>query len=516
MELQSFWRFADAAPDALAVVEADGTEVTAGALAASANQIVHALRALSLQPGDCVGMMLPNGREVFEVFMAVAQAGWYVTPINWHLTAPEVEYILKDSGAKAFFASERFQEVAAAAARGAGLPDEACISVGSIRGFRGLSDFKSGFPTTPPEGRSAGGPMNYTSGTTGSPKGVRRTLARADADQVANQQTQFLALFGILPGEPGVHLVGSPTYHTAVLNFATNHLHLGHTLVLMDKWTPEGMLQLIHARRVTNSHMVPTQMTRLLKLPTEVKERYDVSSLRHMIHSAAPCPVDVKQAMLAWWGPCIYEYYAASEGGGTLATPQDWLKKPGTVGKPWPISQIRVLDEQRRAVPARTVGTIWMRMGQHAFEYHGSKEKTEQAWSEGFFTVGDMGYLDEDGFLFMSDRKQDLIISGGVNIYPAEIEAVLVLHPKVRDVAVFGIPNDDWGEEVMAVVEPAAGVAQDATLEQELLDFAAQRLAKFKLPRTVKLVDSLPRDPNGKLYKRRLRDPYWEGRSAVI
>jgi long-chain acyl-CoA synthetase len=273
---------------------------------------------------------------------------------------------------------------------------------------------------------------------------------------------------------------------------------------------------LIQARRVTNSHMVPTQMTRLLKLPTEVRERYDVSSLRHMIHSAAPCPVDVKKAMLAWWGPCIYEYYAASEGGGTLATPQDWLKKPGTVGKPWPISEIRVLDDERRAVPAGTVGTIWMRMGQHAFEYHGSKEKTQQAWSEGFFTVGDMGYLDEDGFLFMSDRKQDLIISGGVNIYPAEIEAVLVLHPKVRDVAVFGIPNDDWGEEVMAVVEPAAGVAQDATLEQELLDFAAQRLAKFKLPRTVKLVDSLPRDPNGKLYKRRLRDPYWEGRSAVI
>lgn len=515
-ELQSFWNFAARTPNALALVEADGAEVTASELAASANQVVHSLRALGLRAGDAVGMMLPNCREVFEVFMAVAQSGWQVVPINWHLTAPEVEYILRDSAAKAFFASERFGEVAASAASGAELPDTARIGVGAIRGFRTLSDFKAGSPTTRPEDRSAGGPMNYTSGTTGKPKGVRRPVARADADQVAHAQSQFLALFGILPGEPGVHLVGSPTYHTAVLNFATNHLHLGHTLVLMDKWTPEGMLQLIQARRVTNSHMVPTQMTRLLKLPEEVRARYDVSSLRHMIHSAAPCPVDIKQAMLAWWGPCIYEYYAASEGGGTLATPQDWLQKPGTVGKPWPISVIRILDDERRPVPARAIGTIWMRMGQHAFEYHGSKEKTEQAWSEGFFTVGDMGYLDEDGFLFMSDRKQDMIISGGVNIYPAEIESVLVLHPKVRDVAVFGIPNDDWGEEVMAVVEPAAGVAHDAALERDLLEFAAKRLAKYKLPRTVKLVESLPRDPNGKLYKRRLRDPYWQGRSAVI
>jgi long-chain acyl-CoA synthetase len=515
-ELQSFWNFAARAPDALAVVEADGTEVKAGELAASANQIVHALRALSLQPGDCVGMMLPNCREVFEVFMAVAQAGWQVTPINWHLTAPEVEYILKDSGARAFFASERFADVAAAAASGAELPPATRISVGAIRGFRAWSDFKAGFPSTRPNERSAGGPMNYTSGTTGKPKGVRRPVARADADQVAHSQTQFLALFGIMPGDQGVHLVGSPTYHTAVLNFATNHLHLGHTVVLMDKWTPEGMLQLIESRLVTNSHMVPTQMTRLLKLPEEVRGRYDVSSLKHMIHSAAPCPVEIKKAMLAWWGPCIYEYYAASEGGGTLATPQDWLQKPGTVGKPWPISQIRILDDERQPLPARGIGTIWIRMGQYGFEYHGSKEKTEQAWSEGFFTVGDVGYLDEDGFLFMSDRKQDMIISGGVNIYPAEIEAVLVLHAKVRDVAVFGIPNDDWGEEVMAVVEPAAGVAHDAALEQELLEFASKHLAKYKLPRTVKLVASLPRDPNGKLYKRRLRDPYWQGRSAVI
>lgn len=516
MTLQSFWKFADAHPTALAVVDPDGTETTAGTLLAGANQIVHALRALGLQPDDCVAMMLPNCREVFEVFMAVAQAGFRVAPINWHLTAPEVEYILRDSGAKALFASERFATVANTASQGVALPNEARICIGTIDGFRTLNEFKSGHSTTRPAGRSAGGPMNYTSGTTGRPKGVRRPVAKADADEAANQQALFLALFGILPGEPGVHLVGSPTYHTAVLNFATNHLHLGHTLVLMEKWTPEGMLELIQTRHITSSHMVPTQMTRLLKLPKEVRDRYDVSSLRHMIHSAAPCPVDVKKAMLDWWGPCIYEYYAASEGGGTLATPQDWLKKPGTVGKPWPISEVRILDDEQKPVPTGTVGTIWMRMGQHSFEYHGSEEKTREAWNQGFFTVGDMGYLDEDGFLFMRDRKQDLIISGGVNIYPAEVEAVLVLHPKVRDVAVFGIPNEDWGEEVKAVVEPVAGVDKGPVLAQELLDFAAQRLARYKLPRSVSFMDALPRDPNGKLYKRRLRDAFWEGRAAAI
>jgi long-chain acyl-CoA synthetase len=261
---------------------------------------------------------------------------------------------------------------------------------------------------------------------------------------------------------------------------------------------------------------VPTQFNRLLKLPDEVRTRYDISSLSHVIHSAAPCPVDTKQRMLAWWGPCIYEYYAASEGGGTACTPGEWLAKPGTVGKPWPISEIRILDEAHRPCAAGVPGTVWIRMGDFRFEYHRDTKKTGDAWHEGFFTVGDAGFLDADGYLFLCDRKSDMIISGGVNIYPAEIEAVLLAHPDVADAAVFGIPDDDWGEQVRAVVQASVPETADAGLSAAILDFAAARLAKYKLPRAIDFIAEMPRDPNGKLYKRKLRDPFWVGRDRAI
>ncbi|HEY6557724.1 MAG TPA: acyl-CoA synthetase [Polyangiaceae bacterium] len=511
-----FWKFAEQQPSALAVVEPNGREVLAGELLASANQLVHGLRALGLRKGDVVAVALPNCVEMLEVFMAAAQAGWYVAPLNWHLTAKEIAYILQDSEAKAFIASERFGEPCSEAAQALDFPKNARFCVGPITGFAPLAELKQGQPTTTPEARSAGGPMTYTSGTTGKPKGVRRAMGDVAPELVAGSQAMFLSLFGIMPGSSGVHLVVAPMYHTAVLNFATNHLHLGHTVVLMDKWTPEGTLERIQKYGVTNTHMVPTMFTRLLKLPEDVRKAADVSSLRHVIHGAAPCPSDVKRKMLEWWGPCIYEYYAASEGGGTLATPEQWLKKPGTVGPPWPISTIRILDDARQPLPPGQVGTVWIRMGEYKFEYHKDKAKTENAWSEGFFTVGDAGYLDEDGYLFLCDRKADMIIAGGVNIYPAEIEAVFAMHPKVADVAVFGIPNEDWGEEVKAVVQAAPGAAPGSALEQELRDFAASELAKFKIPRTIDFIEEMPRDPNGKLYKRRLRDPYWEGREKAI
>ena len=326
----------------------------------------------------------------------------------------------------------------------------------------------------------------------------------------------FQVLFGITPHGDNVHLVVSPLYHTAVLTFASAALHLGHTLVLMDKWTPEGTLERIEKYRVTTSHMVPTQFHRLLALPDDVKERADVSSLRVMIHSAAPCPVDVKRRMLDWWGPVVYEYYAATEGGGTLATPEDWLKKPGTVGKPWPMSEIRILDDDGNPVATGEPGTVYIRMGDYSFEYHKDKQKTESSWRDGFFTVGDMGSLDEDGYLFLHDRKADMVISGGVNIYPAEIESALLSNPKVGDVAVFGIPNEDWGEEVKAVVQPADGVEGGPDLADELTTFLKERIAGYKVPRSFDFVDELPRDPNGKLYKRKLRDPYWKGRERAI
>jgi long-chain acyl-CoA synthetase len=512
-----FWQHAKLSPDALAVVDTDGSEHTAGRLGARANQLVHGARALGLRAGDSVAMALPNSVAVLELFMAATQAGLYLVPVNWHLTAPEMAYILDDSGAKAFVASDRIAGVALQAADLAGLPSAARFAVGcGIEGFRAYDALWEGQPETEPEARVAGAPMTYTSGTTGNPKGVRRPLPPVEPEAVYSQQALFLSLFGMFPGSAGVHLVGAPLYHTAVLNFATNHLHLGHSVVLMDKWTPEGMLELVQRRRVTSSHMVPTQFHRLLKLPPEVKGRYDLSTLSHVIHSAAPCPVETKRQMLEWWGTCIYEYYAASEGGGTLATPEDWQKKPGTVGKPWPISQIKVLDDRNDELPAGAVGTVWIRMGDHRFEYHKDQTKTGKAWHDGFFTVGDAGYLDEDGYLFLVDRKADMIISGGVNIYPAEIEAVLVDHPKVADVAVFGIPNEDWGEEVKAVVQPVAGIAPGPELQAELFAFAEPRLAKYKLPRSIDFTEELPRDPNGKLYKKKLRDPYWQGRRSAI
>jgi long-chain acyl-CoA synthetase len=511
-----FWKIAVDAPTRVAVVEPDGAEVAAGALLAGANQLVHGLRALGLDRGDGVAVVLDNSAAMIEAFLAAHQAGWYLTPINWHLTAPEIAYILEDCDAAAVIAAPRVASVVAAACDAADLPAAARLAAGAVPGFRDVADVKAGQPTSAPADRTAGASMTYTSGTTGEPKGVRRPLTGAPPEVVATQQALFLSLFGILPGSPGVHLVGAPLYHTAVLNFATNHLHLGHTLVLMDRWEPEAMLEAVARYRVTSSHMVPTQFNRLLKLPDDARRRHDVSSLRHVIHSAAPCPVDTKRRMLEWWGPCIYEYYAASEGGGTLVGPDEWLTKPGTVGRPWPISQIRILDDHHQPVPAGTAGTVWIRMGDHRFEYHRDDRKTGDAWRDGFFTVGDAGYLDDDGYLFLCDRKADMIISGGVNIYPAEIEAVLLGHPAVADAAVFGVPDDDWGEQVKAVIQPAGTAEPGPALAAAIHEHAAARLAKYKLPKTIDFVAEMPRDPNGKLYKRKLRDPYWQGRDRAI
>jgi long-chain acyl-CoA synthetase len=461
-------------------------------------------------------MVLPNSVEVFELYLAALQAGWYLVPINHHLVGPEIAYIVRDCDAKAFVAHERFADVCAAAAKELGFPQDRSFAVGRVPGFASFESLKDGQPTILPSERRTGTVMNYTSGTTGKPKGVRRALPAADPESSALSFGGMLLLFGLQPHDDNVHICGSPLYHTAVLVFAGGSLHLGHTVVLMDKWTPEGMLDLIDRYRVTSSHMVPTQFHRMLALPEDTKARYDLSSLRHMVHAAAPCPIDVKRRMLEWWGPVIDEYYAASEGGGTMVLPEEWLKKPGTVGKAWPISEVVILDDEGKELPPNEVGTVYMAISGVEFEYYKDKEKTDKNRVGRFFTVGDIGYLDEDGYLFLRDRKADMIISGGANIYPAEIESVLLTHPKVGDAAVFGIPHEDWGEEVKAVIEPAANVEPSPELADNILAFCADKLAKFKTPKTVDFVAEMPRDPNGKLYKRRLRDPYWEGRERAI
>ncbi|MGH2795363.1 MAG: acyl-CoA synthetase, partial [Actinomycetota bacterium] len=489
-----FWNLAQADPARLALVDPDGVEMAAGELHAESNKLVHGLRALGLQKGDTVAMLLPNSIAAVELYLAVMQAGWYLVPINYHLTGPEVGYILKDSEAKAFVAEARYADVALKAAEEANFSADARFAVGGdIPGFRAYADVKAGQPGEMPDDRATGDIMNYTAGTTGSPKGVRRPSSPFDPDTNAELNGLFLMLFGIQPKDANVHLVVSPLYHTAVLRFASSSLHMGHGVVLMDKWTPEGTLERIERYKVTSSHMVPTQFHRLLALPNDKKNTHDLGSLRYMIHSAAPCPIETKRRMFDWWGPVIYEYYAATEGGGTLVTPEEWLSKPGTVGKPWPISQIRILDEQHQPCAAGTAGTVWIRMGDHRFEYHRDDKKTGDAWRDGFFTVGDAGYLDEDGSLYLCDRKADMIISGGVNIYPAEIEAVLLAHPQVADAAVFGIPDEDWGEQVKAVIQPAPDASAGPDLAAALEQFAAERLARYKLPKTIDFVAELPR-----------------------
>jgi long-chain acyl-CoA synthetase len=511
-----FWAMAEEEPGHLALVAPDGTEYKAGALLARANQLVHALRRLGLEPGDTIAFVLPNCPEVFELYLAAGQAGWYLVPINHHLVAPEIAYIVKDCSAKVFVAHERFAAACVEAAAEAELPPDRRLAVGDIHGFTSFAAVRDAEKTDRPEHRSLGETMNYTSGTTGNPKGVYRPLSGADPDSAAIGLAGILLLFGISPRDDNVHIVGSPLYHTAVLRFAGAALHMGHTLIVMDKWTGEEMLELIERHRVTHSHMVPTQFHRLLALPDDERKRRDLSSLRHMIHAAAPCPVETKRQMIEWWGPVIDEYYAATEGGGTLVNTEDWLRKPGTVGKPWPISEIAIFDDEGKRLGAGEIGTVYMAMSAGGFEYHKDKEKTEKNRIGKFFTVGDVGYLDEDGFLFLRDRKTDMIISGGANIYPAEIENVLLTHPKVVDAAVFGIPNDDWGEEVKAVVQLVDSVDPGPEMTAEILAWCDGRLARFKTPKTLDVIDEMPRDPNGKLYKRKLRDPYWEGRERAI
>jgi long-chain acyl-CoA synthetase len=511
-----FWNLAQADPDRIALVTPEGLEHRAGELLEAANQVSHGLRAQGLERGDTVACVLPNGLEMIELYLGAMQVGLYLTPINHHLVGPEIAYIVNDSEAKIFVADVRFADEISKAMTEIELDADHCFSVGDISGLRPWSDLVEGQPSTLPDERVAGAPMHYTSGTTGRPKGVKRPLVDIDPDTLGELYAGFQGMFGVQAFDENVHITGSPLYHTAVLMWTANSMHMGHKVVLMDKWIPEEMLRLIEEHKVTTSHMVPTQFHRLLALPDEVRDKYNVSSTRCMVHAAAPCPPDVKRRMIEWWGDAIMEYYAATEGGGSIITAQEWLTKPGSVGKAWPGFELRILDDDGNQLPPNTEGTVYMSLATTDFEYKGDKKKTQDNRRDGFFTVGDWGLIDDDGYLFLKDRKSDMIISGGVNIYPAEIEGELLTFPKIADVAVFGIPHPDWGEEIKAVVQPAEGIDPDDQLRDEIFAFCADRLAKFKRPKTIDFMAELPRDPNGKLYKRKLRDPYWEGRDARI
>ncbi len=519
-----FYRIANSEPDQLALVEPSEKTWTRGELLAKANQLTHALRALGVSKGDAVATVLPNSVDYYVSYLACAQAGFYMVPINWHLAGPEIAYILEDSGAKAFIASgsvPAMEEACLKAVSAINFPASGCISTTPIEGFISLDNFLADHPTSNPEDRTAGQVMNYTSGTTGKPKGVKRNLVEGDPDDILSMFAMILSFFDIQPGEDNVHIVGSPLYHTAVLVHSTAALHYGHSVVLMEKFDAEKMLYLIDKFRVTTSHMVPTQFHRLLQLPEDIRNKYDCSSTRAMIHAAAPCPVHTKKDMISWWGNSIWEYYAATEGGGTVVDAKSWSEFPGTVGQAWPGAEIKIINEDGSETPTDEQGTVFMKLGEATkFEYKGDQAKTKKERlvinDQVYFTVGDIGYLNKEGYLFLCDRKIDMIISGGANIYPAEIESVLLMHPQVADAAVFGIPNEEWGEEVKAVIELIAGIKSSDQLSAELMAFAQENLAKMKLPRSIDFMEKLPRDENGKLYKRKLKDPYWENHVAKV
>jgi long-chain acyl-CoA synthetase len=506
--INSLW--AQIQPDVAAVKSAHGDRSYAE-LNAHANQIARMLRAEGVEPGDSVALLCANRPEFVEVLQAANRSGLRLTPINWHVTAEEAAYVIADCNARALFADTRFAAVATAAVTACRPPLLVAIG-GEIEGFTAYDDALHPHSTEDLPDPRLGTTMLYTSGTTGRPKGVHRDIT-GTMSATAQAQLQRRRDAAQLQAGIDVTLVTGPLYHAAPLAFALGlPLACGTTVVLMDGWDAAGTLRLVEEHGVTNTHMVPTMFHRLLSLPDDVRSRRDLSSLRLIWHGAAPCPVPVKQAMMNWLGPIVWEYYGATEGLTTVVSPQEWLARPGTVGLP-ESGQIEIRHDDGQPSPAGEPGTIFIKAPDDGrFRYHGDDGKTAKAYRGDYYTLGDIGYVDTDGWLFLTDRSADLIISGGANIYPAEVEGALLQHPAVGDAAVIGLPNEEWGEEVKAVIELREGHAPSPELAAELVAFTRQHIATYKCPRSVDFVEQLPRADTGKLYKRQLRDRY---RAAV-
>ncbi len=509
------WWIAEDRPDLPAVVASpDGTR-TYGELVGAAHQLVHALRATGVAEADTVAVLAPNGVDIVVWSLACQEAGWYFLPLNYHLSAGEVAAITARSGATAIVVDAGFAALGAELADHGGLPARRYSTGGHLPGFVPVGDLTAGAPTTAPPSRRAGAIFSFTSGTTGAPKGIRRPRPDGDPSALAAQASVFGRAFSF-DVLSGVHLVAAAMHHVGTHSFYMGALNMGEALAILPRFVPRACLAAIETHRVTTSYMVPTMFHRLLQLPEATRAAYDVSSLRSVVHSAAPCPRPVKERMMAWWGPVIYETYGGSEGAATIAKPHRWLEKPGTVGRSVRGVTVTILDDDGAEVPAGEVGQVYIETGTAPFEYDGDGASTREAFRGRAFTIGDLGYLDDDGYLFICDRAKDMIITGGVNVYPAEVEAVLTGHPAVGDVAVIGVPHDDWGEEVRAVVVPAAGYEPGAALADELVAYVRGELAHYKCPRQVDFRTSLPRTDAGKLYKRRVRDEYWADAGRLV
>ncbi|MEM7250624.1 MAG: acyl-CoA synthetase [Pseudomonadota bacterium] len=505
--------YAETKPDAKAVIAAEtGEFITWRELDERSNQLAHYLHELGLRRGDRVAVFLENNIRIYEIVWAVLRSGLYLTTVNRYLTAEEAGYIVDDCDAKVAISSMALADVAV------DIPSHApsCQSWLMLDGVSGTyQSYEAAvapFPTHSLEQEPAGWFMLYSSGTTGRPKGILRPLLDQD---VGTEGTY--PIVALMEGfwnftERSVYLSPAPLYHSAPLAFSAGTLALGGTVVFMQKWDPEAALRFIETYQITHSQWVPTMFSRMLKLPETVRTQHDLSSHQVAIHAAAPCPKQVKEAMFEWWGPMIYEYYAGTELNGlTHVGPDAWLSHPGTVGQAV-LGTIHICDESGVELATGETGLVYFEQDEMPFSYHKDDDKTKDAQHPTFSNwsaLGDVGYVDGEGYLYLTDRASFMIISGGVNIYPQEIEDVMVMHPKVGDVAVIGVPNVDMGEEVKAIAELAPGIVGDAALEAELLGFAREKLAHYKCPKSVDFTDALPRLPTGKLYKRILKDQYW-------
>jgi len=498
------------------VMAATGETITYGELDARANRLAHLLRANGLKRTDHYSIFMENNSRYIECCAAGERSGLYYTCINSYLTPEEVAYIVQNSQSKVLITSAAKSHVAIAAA--ALCPElTLCLVVDSddAAPLVNLDRATAPFPATPLPDERAGMSMLYSSGTTGRPKGILRPMPDLSP-------TEVTPLFGFLNAlwhyrEGMVYLSPAPLYHSAPQAAVGLTLRNGGTAVIMERFDPEHYLALVEQYRVTHSQLVPTMFSRMLKLPEAVRERYDLSSLEFAVHAAAPCPVQVKEQMIAWWGPIIHEYYGATEGlGFTACNSAEWLAHRGSVGKVM-LGELHILDDALRECPMGTPGTVWFKTAT-PFEYFNDAHKTQEARSPdgSMSTVGDVGYVDDDGYLYLTDRATFMIISGGVNIYPQECENLLITHPKIADAAVFGVPNPDLGEEVKAVVQPMPGVSPDQDLADELIAFCSQSLSRQKVPRSIDFEAELPRLPTGKLYKRLLRDRYWGNKTSRI
>jgi acyl-CoA synthetase (AMP-forming)/AMP-acid ligase II len=492
-----------------------GEIVSYGQLDERSNQCARLLRQRGLGPGSSVAILLENHPRFFDACWAAQRSGLYYTPIAKHLRAEEIEYIVNDCGAEALITSYALRETAAELADRIPGVRERFMLDGTIPGFASYEDAVGTQSSEPLPDELEGQDMLYSSGTTGRPKGIKNPLPdRSIGTPPPMLRALAAGRFGCSPDT--VYLSPAPLYHSAPLRFTMTLQRLGATSIVMEHFDPLQALELIERHRITLSQWVPTMFIRMLKLPAEERERFDLSSQRIALHSAAPCPISVKEQMIEWWGPILIEYYGATEGhGGTQIESDEWLQHRGSIGRPNTGSEVHVLDDDGKPLPAGEIGTLYFSGGE-PFEYHGDPTKTAETRSrEGYATVGDVGYVDEDGYVYLTDRKAHMIITGGVNVYPQETENVLVVHPKVYDAAVIGVPNDEFGEEVKAIVQPARPEEAGPALERELISWCRERLSSIKCPRSIDFEAELPRSETGKLYKRLLRDRYWQGRELT-